>query len=27
MLAADLITDDTGFVKSLSRDDIEYLFS
>ena len=26
-LAADLITDDTGFVKSLTRDDIEYLFS
>jgi non-specific serine/threonine protein kinase len=27
MLAADLITDDSGFVKSLSREDIEYLFS
>ncbi len=27
MLAADLITDDTGFVKSLTREDIEYLFS
>lgn len=26
-LAADLITDDTGFVKSLTKDDIEYLFS
>lgn len=26
-LAADLITDDTGFVKSLTREDIEYLFS
>jgi non-specific serine/threonine protein kinase len=26
-LAADLITDDTGFVKALSRSDIEYLFS
>ncbi|BAV09632.1 non-specific serine/threonine protein kinase [Filimonas lacunae] len=26
-LAADLITDDAGFVKSLTRDDIEYLFS
>lgn len=27
LLAADLITDDTGFVKSLSKEDIEYLFS
>ncbi len=27
MLAADLITDDTGFVKSLTKEDIEYLFS
>ncbi|WP_153797696.1 DEAD/DEAH box helicase [Foetidibacter luteolus] len=27
LLAADLITDDTGFVKSLTKDDIEYLFS
>jgi superfamily II DNA or RNA helicase len=27
MLAADLITDDSGFVKSLTREDIEYLFS
>jgi non-specific serine/threonine protein kinase len=27
LLAADLITDDTGFVKSLTREDIEYLFS
>lgn len=26
-LAADLITDEAGFVKSLSREDIEYLFS
>ncbi len=26
-LAADLITDDTTFVKSLSKEDIEYLFS
>jgi len=26
-LAADLITDDTGFVKSLTKEDIEYLFS
>jgi non-specific serine/threonine protein kinase len=26
-LAKDLITDDTGFVKSLSREDVEYLFS
>ena len=26
-LAKDLITDDTGFVKSLSRADVEYLFS
>lgn len=26
-LAADLITDDSGFVKSLTKDDIEYLFS
>lgn len=26
-LAADLITDDTGFVKNLTREDIEYLFS
>ena len=26
-LAADLITDDSGFVKSLTREDIEYLFS
>jgi len=27
LLAADLITDDTGFAKSLTRDDIDYLFS
>jgi len=27
LLAADLITDDSGFVKSLSKEDIEYLFS
>ena len=27
LLAADLITDDTGFVKSLTREDVEYLFS
>jgi non-specific serine/threonine protein kinase len=27
LLAADIITDDTGFVKSLTREDIEYLFS
>ena len=27
LLAADLITDDGGFVKSLTREDIEYLFS
>jgi len=26
-LAKDLISDDTGFVKSLSREDVEYLFS
>ena len=26
-LAADLITDDAGFVKNLTREDIEYLFS
>lgn len=26
-LARDLITDDTGFVKSLTREDVEYLFS
>ena len=26
-LARDLITDDTGFVKTLSREDVEYLFS
>ncbi len=26
-LAADLITDDTGFVKNLTREDLEYLFS
>lgn len=26
-LAADLITDDTGFVKNLTKEDIEYLFS
>ena len=26
-LLADLITDDSGFVKSLTREDIEYLFS
>jgi non-specific serine/threonine protein kinase len=26
-LAKDLITDDTGFVKSLTREDVEYLFS
>ncbi|MEP6512341.1 MAG: SNF2-related protein [Parafilimonas sp.] len=26
-LAADLITDDTGFIKSLTKEDIEYLFS
>ncbi|HEU4607919.1 MAG TPA: SNF2-related protein [Chitinophagaceae bacterium] len=27
MLARDLITDDEGFVKSLTREDVEYLFS
>lgn len=27
LLAADLITDDSGFVKSLTKEDIEYLFS
>jgi superfamily II DNA or RNA helicase len=27
MLAKDLITDDEGFVKSLTREDVEYLFS
>ena len=27
LFAADLITDDSGFVKSLTREDIEYLFS
>jgi len=27
MLARDLIADDTSFVKSLSREDVEYLFS
>ena len=27
ILAKDLITDDEGFVKSLSREDVEYLFS
>lgn len=27
ILARDLITDDEGFVKSLSREDVEYLFS
>jgi non-specific serine/threonine protein kinase len=26
-LARDLVSDDTGFVKSLSREDVEYLFS
>jgi non-specific serine/threonine protein kinase len=26
-LAADLITDDSGFVKNLRREDLEYLFS
>ena len=26
-LAKDLITDDTGFVKTLTRADVEYLFS
>jgi SNF2 family DNA or RNA helicase len=26
-LAKDLITDDEGFVKSLTRADVEYLFS
>jgi non-specific serine/threonine protein kinase len=26
-LARDLISDDTGFIKSLSREDVEYLFS
>jgi SNF2 family DNA or RNA helicase len=26
-LAADLITDDSGFVKNLTREDLEYLFS
>jgi non-specific serine/threonine protein kinase len=26
-LAKDLITDDSGFVKSLTREDVEYLFS
>jgi non-specific serine/threonine protein kinase len=27
LLAKDLITDDEGFVKSLTREDVEYLFS
>jgi len=27
VLAKDLIADDDGFVKSLSREDVEYLFS
>jgi len=27
ILARDLVTDDSGFVKSLSREDVEYLFS
>jgi SNF2 family DNA or RNA helicase len=27
ILAKDLIADDDGFVKSLSREDVEYLFS
>ena len=27
LLAKDLITDDEGFVKSVSREDVEYLFS
>ena len=27
LLAKDLIADDDGFVKSLSREDVEYLFS
>ena len=26
-LAKDLVSDDTGFVKSLTREDVEYLFS
>jgi len=26
-LARELITDDEGFVKSLTREDVEYLFS
>jgi non-specific serine/threonine protein kinase len=26
-LAAELITDDTSFVKALTREDVEYLFS
>jgi non-specific serine/threonine protein kinase len=26
-LAKDLITDDEGFVKSLTKEDVEYLFS
>ena len=27
LLAKDLIADDDGFIKSLSREDVEYLFS
>jgi len=27
LLAKDLITDDEGFVKSLTKSDVEYLFS
>ena len=27
LLARDLVADDSGFVKSLSREDVEYLFS
>jgi non-specific serine/threonine protein kinase len=26
-LAKDIISDDTGFVKNLTREDVEYLFS
>jgi non-specific serine/threonine protein kinase len=26
-LARDIVSDETGFVKSLSREDVEYLFS
>jgi non-specific serine/threonine protein kinase len=26
-LARDLVTDDSGFVKSLTKEDVEYLFS